>query len=92
MPLMAYCPLDQGDLAHDAVLQAVAERHAATPSQVALAWLIARGGVMPIPKAVREAHLRANLAAADLVLNEADLGEIELRFPAPRRKRALAMR
>ena len=92
MPLMAYCPLDQGDLAHDAELQAVAERHAATPSQVALAWLIARGGVMPIPKAVREAHLRANLAAADLVLNEADLGEIELRFPAPRRKRALAMR
>ena len=92
MPLMAYCPLDQGDLAHDTVLQAVAERRAATPSQVALAWLIARGGVMPIPKAVREAHLRANLAAADLVLSEADLGEIERRFPAPRRKQALAMR
>ena len=92
MPLMAYCPLDQGDLAHDTVLQAVAERRAATPSQVALAWLIARGGVMPIPKAVREAHLRANLAAADLVLNEADLSGIERRFPAPRRKQALAMR
>jgi diketogulonate reductase-like aldo/keto reductase len=92
MPLMAYCPLDQGDLAHDAVLQAIAERHGATASQVALAWLIARGGVMPIPKAVREPHLRANLAAADLVLNEADLSEIERRFPAPRRKQALAMR
>ncbi len=92
MPLMAYCPLDQGDLAHDAVLQAIGERHGATASQVALAWLIARGGVMPIPKAVRETHLRANLAAADLGLNEADLSEIERRFPAPRRKQALAMR
>jgi len=92
MPLMAYCPLDQGDLAHDAVLQAIAEQYGATASQVALAWLIARGGVMPIPKAVREAHLRANLAAADFVLNEADLSEIERRFPAPRRKQALAMR
>ena len=92
MPLMAYCPLDQGDLADDAALRGVAERHGATASQVALAWLIARGGVMPIPKAVREAHLRANLAAADLALSEADLSEIERRFPAPRRKQALAMR
>jgi diketogulonate reductase-like aldo/keto reductase len=47
---------------------------------------------MPIPKALREPHLRANLAAADLVLNEADLSEIERRFPAPRRKQVLAMR
>ena len=92
MPLMAYCPLDQGDLADDEALQRVAERHGATASQVALAWLMSRGGVMPIPKAVREPHLRANLAAADLVLNEADLSEIALRFPAPRRKQALAMR
>jgi diketogulonate reductase-like aldo/keto reductase len=92
MPLMAYCPLDQGDLADDAVLQAVGERHGATASTVALAWLIARGGVMPIPKAVREPHLRANLAAVDLVLNAVDLSEIERRFPAPRRKQTLAMR
>ena len=92
MPLMAYCPLDQGDLAQDAALQQVAERHGATASQVALAWLIARGGVMPIPKAVREPHLRANLAAGDLALNEVDLSEIEQRFPAPRRKQVLATR
>jgi len=92
MPLMAYCPLDQGDLAHDPVLHRIAERHGASASQVALAWLIARGGVMPIPKALREPHLRTNLAAADLALNEADLSEIERRFPAPRRKQVLAMR
>ena len=92
MPLMAYCPLDQGDLVIDSVLQAIGDRHGATSSQVALAWLIARGGVMPIPKAVREAHLRANLAAADLVLSEVDLSEIEQRLPAPKRRQTLAMR
>ena len=92
MPLMAYCPLDQGDLARDAVLQGIAARHGATASQVALAWLIARPGVMAIPKAVREVHLRENLAAADLALVAADLDEIDRHFPAPRRKVPLAMR
>ena len=92
MPLMAYCPLDQGDLAGDAVLQRVAGRHGATASQVALAWLTAQPGVMAIPKAVRETHLRENFAAADLVLTDADRGEIDARFPAPRRKLPLAMR
>lgn len=92
MPLMAYCPLDQGGLATDPVLKEVGERHGATASQVALAWLMARPGVMVIPKAVREAHLRENFSAADLALDAADLGAIERRFPAPRRKTPLAMR
>lgn len=92
MPLMAYCPLDQGGLPRDAVLRDIAERHAATASQIALAWLISRGGVMPIPKARSEAHLRANLAAAELVLGATDLAEIDRHFPAPKRKHALAMR
>jgi diketogulonate reductase-like aldo/keto reductase len=92
VPLMAYCPLDQGDLARDATLRSIADRHGVTASQVALAWLIGRGGVMPIPKAAGEAHLRANLAAADLQLDSADLSEIDVRFPPPRRKHSLAMR
>ena len=92
MPLMAYCPLDQGDLVADATLRRVAGRIGATASQVALAWSMARPGVMVIPKAAREAHLRENLAAADLVLGDADLAEIEAQFPAPRRKLPLAMR
>ncbi|HWI12006.1 MAG TPA: aldo/keto reductase [Burkholderiaceae bacterium] len=92
MPLMAYCPLDQGGLVDEPVLREVAGRHGASASQVALAWLMAQQGVMVIPKAVREAHLRENFAAADLVLDAADLSTIERRFPAPRRKQALAMR
>ena len=90
MPLMAYCPLDRGGLVADPALQAVAKRHAATASQIALAALMAQAGVMVIPKAVREAHLRENLAAAALRLTAADLAEIDVRFPAPRRKLPLA--
>lgn len=92
MPLMAYCPLDQGGLVDSPVLHAVARRHGATASQVALTWLMAQPGVMVIPKAVREAHLRENLAAADLLLSPSDLDEIDRHFPAPRGKVALAMR
>jgi diketogulonate reductase-like aldo/keto reductase len=92
MPLMAYCPLDQGGLADEPILRRVAERHSVSSSQVALAWLVAQTGVMAIPKAVKEAHLRANLAAADLRLDAADLCEIERRFPAPVHKTPLAMR
>ena len=92
MPLMAYCPLDQGDLAADATLGRVAERSGVTASQVALAWSMAQPGLMVIPKAVREQHLRENFAAAGLVLGATDVAEIEAHFPAPRRKLPLAMR
>lgn len=92
MPLMAYCPLDQGALVDEPVLSEVASRHGATASQAALAWLMAQAGVMVIPKAVREAHLRDNFAAAELQLDEVDRVAIERRFPAPRRKLPLATR
>jgi len=92
MPLMAYCPLDQGGLANDAALRQVVERQGATASQVALAWLMAQADVMVIPKAVREPHLRDNFAAAALRLSDADRAAIERRFPAPHRKLPLAMR
>lgn len=91
MPLMAYCPIDQGRLAGDAALAEVALRHGATASQVALAWAMQRPGVMAIPKAVREAHLRENFAAASLQLTAADLSDIDARFPPPKRRTALAM-
>ncbi|WP_280152970.1 aldo/keto reductase [Piscinibacter sp. XHJ-5] len=91
MPCMAYCPLAQGGLAGDPALANVARRHGVSPTQVALAWVLAQPGVMPIPKAVREAHLRENLAARELVLRAEDMAELDQRFPPPKRKRPLAM-
>jgi diketogulonate reductase-like aldo/keto reductase len=92
MPLMAYCPLDQGGLAADPVLREIGDRQGATASQVALAWSVGQAGVMAIPKAVQETHLRENFASAALALTADDLRMIERRFPAPRRKQPLAMR
>ena len=91
MPLMAYSPIDQGALAADAAMGKIAERLGVTAAQLALAWVIAQPGVVAIPKAVREAHLRENLAAAELQLSAEDLAEIDRLHPPPRRKRPLAM-
>ena len=92
MPLMAYCPIGQGSLATHRNLSEIAQRLAATPAQVALAWLLHQPGVMAIPKAVREEHLRQNFDAARLVLSDVDRAELDRHFAPPRRKQPLAMR
>jgi diketogulonate reductase-like aldo/keto reductase len=90
--VMAYCPLDEGGrLLGSKAIKAVAARRGATPAQIALAWLLAQEGVAAIPKAATEAHVRANRAAADLVLTKADLAEIDAAFPPPSRKQPLAI-
>lgn len=91
IPVMAYSPLGEGELADDPRLRAVAERHGATAAQVALAWTLRGDGVISIPKASQEAHVRANRAAADIRLTEQDLADIDAAFPPPRRKQPLAM-
>jgi aryl-alcohol dehydrogenase-like predicted oxidoreductase len=58
---------------------------------VALAWVLAQPGVIAIPKAVKESHLRENLAAAGLTLSADDIAELEAQFPRPTRKQPLAM-
>ena len=92
LPVMAYCPVDQGGpmLRSDA-LKSVAARHDATPAQIALAWLVRQPGVVAIPKAVGEAHLRANRAALDIVLSKADVDALDIEFSSPHRKVPLAM-
>ncbi|MFI5255160.1 MAG: aldo/keto reductase [Candidatus Limnocylindrales bacterium] len=57
-------------------LRSVAAAHAATPAQVALAWLIAQGPVVAIPGARTVAQLEENVAAADLELDPAELEQL----------------
>jgi len=92
MPLMAYSPFDQGELVDHPALRPLAERHRATPAQVALAWLMRQTGVMAIPKAGNPVHLRHNWAAQELALSAADLAELDAQFPPPRRRQPLAVR
>jgi pyridoxine 4-dehydrogenase len=69
-------------LAADPVIAAVAERRAVTPTQVALAWLLARyERILLIPGTSSVAHLEENLAAGDVELDASDLAELEHATP-----------
>ncbi len=65
-------PLAAGPLAApDGPLQRIAAEHDATPSQLALAWLLKRSPVMlPIPGTSKVAHLEENVAAAEITLSD----------------------
>jgi pyridoxine 4-dehydrogenase len=65
-------PLAAGPLAApDGPLQRIAAEHHATPSQLALAWLLKRSPVMlPIPGTSKVAHLEENVAAAAIELSD----------------------
>jgi pyridoxine 4-dehydrogenase len=82
-PLLDYCesndigfipwfPLATGELSQeDGPLAAAAKEHEATPSQLALAWLLKRSPVMlPIPGTSSVAHLESNTAAAGIELTD----------------------
>ena len=71
-PLGGFSPLQS------TTLSGVAERLGATPMQVALAWLLRRApNILLIPGTSSVAHLRENLAAADLTLSDAVMRELE---------------
>jgi len=86
IPIMAYSPLDQGRLLRSRELDEIAARHNATPAQVALAWLLRQKGVMVIPKAGSEAHVRENCRALTLRLDADDLAALDRAFPPPEKK------
>jgi pyridoxine 4-dehydrogenase len=72
-------PLAAGDLAKSgSLLDHVAKAHNATPSQIALAWVLKRSPVMlPIPGTGKVSHLEDNTAAADIKLSDADFAALD---------------
>jgi pyridoxine 4-dehydrogenase len=77
-------PLAAGQLTGaDSPLRRVAARKNATPSQVALAWLLARSPViLPIPGTSKVAHLVENVAAARVGLTEDDINALNQILPS----------
>ena len=71
-------PLATGQLSRPGgPLDALAQEHGATPSQLALAWLLRRSPVMlPIPGTSTVAHLEDNLAAASLQLSDDEFARL----------------
>jgi diketogulonate reductase-like aldo/keto reductase len=92
MPLMAYSPIDQGELVDHPVLEQLGERLDATPAQVAIAWVLSQPGVMAIPKAARIEHLLQNWDAAGLQFDAEEKALLDQAFPRPPRVTALATR
>ncbi len=65
------------------LIERVAQRKEAKPSQIALAWLLARKPwIVPIPGTTKIAHLAENIAAATVQLSASDIQEIETGFAA----------
>ena len=93
VPVMAYSPLGSHSprLREHPTLTAIAARHDATPSRVALAWLLRQPDVVVIPKAARAEHVRDNHAALTLEFTQTDLAELDRAFPPPGGPTALAI-
>jgi aryl-alcohol dehydrogenase-like predicted oxidoreductase len=65
-----------------AKVREIAEEKGITPSQLALAWVLAQGDdIVPIPGTKRRKYLEENAAAADVELTEDDLARIEEELP-----------
>jgi aryl-alcohol dehydrogenase-like predicted oxidoreductase len=64
------------------VVRELASERGATPAQVALAWLLAKGGdLVPIPGTKRRSYLEEDVAAADLKLDAADMARLDRALP-----------
>ena len=77
MILTAYTPVEKGRVHELDALNALAKRVGATPTQIALSWLINQPNVITIPKSLNAAHLRENLAALELVLGDDELAILD---------------
>lgn len=96
IPIMAYSPVahktdEQKRMFNDHTMKLIAAEHGATPSQIALAWVLRAPDLIAIPKASRAEHIRQNRAAFDIQLTGDDLERLDETFPPPKRKIPLEM-
>lgn len=91
MPLMAYCPLGGGGLVKHPALAPIARKHGVTAAAVAIAFLLARPGVLAIPKSANAGRVAELARAREVGLDAEDLAALDRAFPPPRLKQPLAM-
>jgi diketogulonate reductase-like aldo/keto reductase len=92
IPIMAYSPVEQRAFVNDVSLKAIATKHHATTTQIALSWLLYQDRVISIPKATNPQHVKENRASLDIQLTQEDLQQIDRAFKPPSRKMSLGMR
>jgi diketogulonate reductase-like aldo/keto reductase len=90
IPLMAYSPVGHGrGLLDNATLKKIAKHHDVTAAQIALAWVLRQPGLIAIPKASNEKHVRDNARSIEIELTERDLADLDREFPPPRSNQKL---
>jgi pyridoxine 4-dehydrogenase len=84
---VCWFPLDRGLLGRSGTLGRIARAHGASPTQIALAWLLHRSPVtVPIPGTTSTAHLEENMAALRVRLTAEELDALD-RYRPPQRDR-----
>ncbi|MBW2457115.1 MAG: aldo/keto reductase [Deltaproteobacteria bacterium] len=85
VPVVAYSPFGSGSFpsagAGPTTLRRIAQRHQATPHQIALQFLLRHEGLWTIPKAARQAHVEDNAAALQVELAAEDQRLLDEAFP-----------
>lgn len=76
LAVTAYCPIARNKVADEPVMRDIAQRHNASPAQVALAWLAGHGDVISIPRSSRPERLVDNLKALEISLSEDEMVKI----------------
>lgn len=94
--VVAYSPLGHGNFPRPStsggrLLKEIADKHRATPRQVALRFLVRTPPLLAIPKASTPKHVVEDAGAGDLQLTNAEIAEIDEAFPLGPRPRALPM-
>jgi diketogulonate reductase-like aldo/keto reductase len=94
--VVAYSPFGHDDFPSPRskpgeTLQSIAEAHAASPRQVALAFLTRDANLFTIPKASTAEHAAENAAAGQLVLSDSEIAALDAAFPRGPKPRGLPM-
>lgn len=89
--IVGYCPFAEGAFvaptsAGGKVLAGIAEKHGATPRQIALAFLTRKEHLFTIPKSSKVQHTEDNARGGKLVLDDADVQSIDKAFPVQHRR------
>jgi diketogulonate reductase-like aldo/keto reductase len=92
MPLMAYSPVDHGQLLEHPAVRDMATLKGVTTAQLAIAWVLRLPDVCAVAKASTAAHVIENRAAREIGLSQAELDQLDLIFPPPFRKVPLEIR
>jgi diketogulonate reductase-like aldo/keto reductase len=91
IPIIAYCPLGQGELIGHPTIVQLAHKHRVAPAAIAIAFLLAKPGVVAIPKSSRTERVREFAQAREVTLDAEDYVHLDREFPVPKRKTMLAM-